>query len=47
MVDLKFWLREQGLTVRELALELEVPHKTVQEGISRRGAISGEPGKVN
>ena len=31
MVDLKYWLGEQGLTVRELALQLDVPLKTAEE----------------
>ena len=33
--DLKFWLSEQGLTVRELAAQLDVPLKTVQEWVYR------------
>ncbi len=35
MMDLKSWLQEQGLTVRELALELEVPLKTAQDWVYR------------
>ncbi|MCI0825774.1 MAG: helix-turn-helix transcriptional regulator [Chloroflexi bacterium] len=35
MMDLKFWLGEQGLTVRELAAELGVPLKTVQDWVYR------------
>ncbi len=31
MRNLKSWLNEQGLTVRGLALELEVPLKTAQD----------------
>ena len=35
MVDLKFWLREQGLSVRELALQLDLPPKTVEDWVYR------------
>ncbi len=35
MMDLKYWLRDQGLTVRELALELEVPLRTAEEWVYR------------
>jgi len=35
MMDLKSWLRDHGLTVRELALELEVPLKTAQDWVYR------------
>ena len=34
--DLKSWLSEQGLTVRELAAQLDVPLKTVQDWVYRR-----------
>ncbi len=40
MMDLKSWLREQGLTVREFALELEVPLKTAQDWVYRGVAPS-------
>ena len=40
MVDLKSWLREQGLTIRELALEIDVPLKTAQEWVYRGVAPS-------
>ena len=33
--DLKFWLSEQGFTVRELAAQLDVPLKTVQDWVYR------------
>ena len=35
MMDLKSWLREQGLTVRECALRLELLLKTVQDWVYR------------
>ena len=35
MMDLKAWLREQGLSVQELALELDVPLKTAQDWVYR------------
>ena len=35
MMDLRNWLRDQGLTVRELALELQVPLKTAQDWVYR------------
>ena len=34
-MDLKLWLRDQGLSVREFALELEVPLKTAQDWVYR------------
>ena len=40
MLDLKCWLQDQGLTVRELALELEVPLKTAQDWVYRGVAPS-------
>ena len=40
MIDLKFWLRQQGLSVRELAFQLEVPVKTVQDWVYRGVAPS-------
>ena len=39
-MDLKSWLQDQGLTVRELALELEVPLKTAQDWVYRGVAPS-------
>ena len=38
MVDLKFWLREQGLSVREIAAQLDLPRKTVEDWVYR-GAV--------
>jgi hypothetical protein len=35
MMDLKIWLEAQGLTVRELAQELDVPLKTAQDWVYR------------
>jgi len=43
MVDLKSWLWEQGLSVRELALQLDLPRKTVEDWVYR-GAV---PSPVN
>ena len=40
MLDLKCWLLDQGLTVRELAVELEVPLKTAQDWVYRGVAPS-------
>lgn len=34
-MDLKSWLQDLGLTVRELALELGVPLKTAQDWVYR------------
>ncbi len=42
MMHLKPWLQEQGLTVREFALELEVPLKTAQDWVYRGVAPSAE-----
>ena len=42
MLDLRNWLLSQGLTVRELALELEVPLKTVQDWVYRGAVPSGK-----
>jgi len=39
-MDLKCWLQDQGLTVREPALELEVPLKTAQDWVYRGAAPS-------
>jgi hypothetical protein len=35
MMDLKLWLRGQGLSVRELATQLEAPRKTVEDWVYR------------
>ena len=35
MVDLKTWLDEQGLTVRDFALDLDAPLKTAQDWVYR------------
>ena len=35
MVDLKSWLRDQGISVRELAFQLETPRKTVEDWVYR------------
>ena len=40
MIELKSWLEDQGLTVRELAQELDVPLKTAQEWVYRGKAPS-------
>ena len=40
MIDLRFWLRQQGLSVRELAFQLDVPLKTVQDWVYRGVARS-------
>ncbi len=40
MLDLKCWLQDQGLTVRELAVELEVPLKTARDWAYRGVAPS-------
>ena len=34
-MDLRFWLRQQGLSVRELAAGLGLPLKTVQDWVYR------------
>ncbi len=34
-MDLRFWLRQQGLSVRELAAGLELPLKTVEDWVYR------------
>ncbi len=38
MMDLKTWLREQGLSVKELAALLEVPRQTVGDWVYK-GAV--------
>jgi hypothetical protein len=35
-MNLRIWLNQQGLSVRELALQMEVPLKTVQDWVYRR-----------
>ena len=40
MMNLKLWLRQQDMSVRELAAELEVPLKTVQDWVYRGVAPS-------
>ena len=40
MMDLKTWLETQGMTVRELAQELDVPLKTAQDWVYRGKAPS-------
>ncbi len=42
MIDLKSWLNDQGLSVRELALQLEVPLKTAQDWVYRDVTPSAE-----
>ena len=39
-MDLRIWLNEQGLSVRELALRLEAPLKTVEDWVYRGAAPS-------
>ena len=41
-MDLKLWLRDQGLSVKEFAFELEVPLKTAQDWVYRGVAPSPE-----
>ena len=43
MMNLRFWLSQQGLSVRELSLGLDVPLKTVQDWVYR----GKEPSPVN
>ena len=42
MTNLKSWLSDQGLSVREFALELDVPLKTAQDWVYRGVAPSVE-----
>ena len=42
MVDLKTWLGEQGITVREFALDLDAPTKTAQDWVYRGVEPSSE-----
>ncbi len=41
-MNLRLWLREQGLSVRELAAQLEVAPKTVEDWVYERGGPSRE-----
>ncbi len=41
-MNLRLWLSEQGLSVRELAVQLEVAPKTVQDWVYERGRPSRE-----
>ncbi len=41
MLNLRFWLREQGLSVRELASNLDVPLPTVEDWVYR-GAVPSQ-----
>ena len=41
-MDLRTWLADQGLSVREFALELGVPLKTAQDWVYRGVAPSAE-----
>lgn len=41
MVDLKSWLREQGLSVREFAARSDLPRKTVEDWVYR-GAMPSQ-----
>lgn len=48
MLDLKPWLSDQGLTVREFALDLDVPLKTAEDWVYRGVVPSTEnQGKVS
>ena len=40
MLNLRFWLREQGLSVRELSSGLDVPLPTVEDCVYRGAAPS-------
>ena len=42
MMNLKLWLREQDLSVRELAVQLEAPLRTVEDWVYRGAAPSPE-----
>ena len=46
MIDLTLWLRQQGLSVRELAAGLELPLKTVEEWVYR-GAMPSPANRVS
>ena len=45
MTDLILWLRQQGLSVRELAAGLEVPLKTVEDWVYR-GAMPSSANRI-
>ena len=40
MLNLRFWIKEQGMKVRELACNLEVPLPTVEDWVYRGAAPS-------
>ena len=42
MMNLRVWLRQQGLTVREFAIQLEVPPKTAEAWVYRGAVPSPE-----
>ncbi len=44
-MDLRFWLRQQGLSVRELAAGLGLPPKTVEDWVYR-GAMPSPANRV-
>ena len=44
-MNLRLWLHDQGLTVRELARELELPLATVEDWVYERGGPS--PGNAD
>ena len=47
-MNLRLWLNEQGLTVRELADQLEIAPKTVQDWVYERGRPSlGNADRLN
>ena len=46
MIDLMLWLRQQGLSVRELAAGLELPLKTVEDWVYR-GAMPSPANRVS
>ena len=46
MTDLMLWLRQQGLSVQELAVGLELPVKTVQDWVYR-GAMPSPANRVS
>ena len=47
MMELKTWLEEQGLTVGELAQELDVPLKTVQGWVDRAAPSMENQDRLN
>ena len=46
MIDLMLWLRQQGLSVRELAAGLKLPLKTVQDWVYRGATPSPANGLI-